>query len=328
MVTVVQLVEHQVVILAVAGSSPVGHPARARLEDFPRAWPFLVPAEDRFRGYNGRVTENTRGPSFHADRIEDTAHHDQLITILDAQAELPGVRRLRRWVMAALAVAPGDRALDIGSGTGSEVLEFARLAGPTGEAVGLDPNPAMLAEAERRAAAQGITARFVHGDVYALPFEDDSFDVIRCERVYQHLDHPERATTEIARVLRPGGRVALVDSDWSTGIVHPGDPEVVRALMEFSTGQAPNRNSGRRLRGLLTAAHLQVDEIGADAVVWEPSIIDTMLAMGTGQAVSAGKITAAQRDQLTVDLEQGVAVGDYHFSVTMFAVLAHRPPRP
>lgn len=271
------------------------------------------------------MTENSSGPSFHADRVADSAHHDQLVTILDAQAALPGVRRLRQWVREGLAVAPGERALDIGSGTGSEVVEFARSAGPGGEAIGVDPNPTMLAEAEKRAAAQGVTARFVHGDAYALPFEDDSIDVIRCERVYQHLDHPERATAEIARVLRPGGRVALVDSDWSTGIVHPGDPEVVRILLAFTTGQVPNRNSGRRLRGLLTAAGLQVDEIGADAVVWEPDITGTMLAMGTERAVAAGAITAAQRDQLHAELEHGVAIGDYHFSVTMYAVLAHLP---
>ncbi|MBF6135232.1 methyltransferase domain-containing protein [Nocardia otitidiscaviarum] len=271
------------------------------------------------------MTEHTAGPSFHADRIGDDEQQEFLVEVLDAQAALPGVRRLREWTRAALGIAAGDRTLDIGSGTGSEVLAMARQAGPGGAAVGVDPNPGMLAEARARAAAAGIAAEFVEGSGYALPFPDDSFDAVRCERVFQHLDHPERATAEIARVLRPGGRVALVDSDWSTAIIHPGDPDVVAALLESWLSHTANRHSGRRLPGLLTAAGLTVDDIGADAVVWDRSFIDTMLTAGLDQAVAAGAVTLDQRDRFLSDLTRGAEVGDYHCSVTMFAVVAHLP---
>ncbi|WP_306363524.1 methyltransferase domain-containing protein [Nocardia sp. CC227C] len=271
------------------------------------------------------MTEHTAEPSFHADRVGDEEQQEFLVEVLDAQAALPGVRRLREWTRAALEIAAGDRVLDIGSGTGSEVLAMARLAGAGGAAVGVDPNPGMLTEARARAAAAGIAAEFVEGSVYGLPFPDDSFDAVRCERVYQHLDHPGRATAEIARVLRPGGRAALIDSDWSTAIIHPGDPDVVAALLESWLAQTANRHSGRRLPGLLAAAGLTVDEIGADAVVWDRTFIDTMLATGLEQAVSAGAVTPDQRERFLSELARGAEAGDYHCSVTMFAVVAHLP---
>ncbi len=248
-----------------------------------------------------------------------------LVGILDLQAALPGIRRMRRWGHEALAVAAGERALDIGAGTGSEVLEFADRVGPDGDAVGVDPNPAMLDVARARAEAVGSRARFIEGTAYQLPFPDDSFDVVRCERVYQHLDDPAAATAEIARVLRPGGRVLLVDSDWHTAIVHPGDPDVLSRLSTVMLASTPNPTSGRRLRGLLTGAGFAIDDMGSEAVIWDPETIRPLFAQMIDGALAEGVITEQERVDLVAAMESGIARGDYHLSVTMFAVLAHRP---
>ncbi|MBF6219323.1 methyltransferase domain-containing protein [Nocardia abscessus] len=249
-----------------------------------------------------------------------------LVEILDLQAALPSIRRMRRWGHDALAVGPGERALDIGAGTGSEVLEFAERVGPDGEAVGVDPNPAMLAVAGARAEAAGVRARFVEGTAYRLPFPDDSFDAVRCERVYQHLDDPAAATAEIARVLRPGGRALLIDSDWHTAIAHPGDDDVVARLSEAMLTTTPNPKSGRRLRGLLTAAGFAIDDMGSEAVIWDPETIRPLFAQMTERAHSDGVITEQERRDLAAAMEDGIARGDYHLSVTMFAVLGHGEP--
>lgn len=270
------------------------------------------------------MTEIRHAPSFHSDRIDESAL-DQLVGVLDMQAELPSIQRMRRWALDVLAVRPGESALDIGSGTGSEVIAFEQATGPNGEAVGVDPNPAMLAVAAERAEKAHSAARFVEGNAYHLPFDDESFDAVRCERVYQHLDHPDQATREIARVLRPGGRVVLIDSDWATSITHPGDPEVIRVLVESMETSSPNRNSGRRLRGLLSTAGLVIDDIGSEAVIWNQDIASPMYRFIGEQAVSDGIITEAQNIQLIEDLDKGFETGDFHLSVTMFAVLAHKP---
>ncbi|GGL05174.1 methyltransferase domain-containing protein [Nocardia jinanensis] len=280
--------------------------------------------------------EPARTPSFHLDAIAAeraaaaTSGADPmavLIAALDLQAALPGIRRIRRWAHEALAVDSGEWALDIGSGTGSEVLEFARRVGPAGEAVGIEPNPAMLAVARERATAAGARCRFVEADAYRLPFDDDSFDAVRCERVYQHLDDPSAATAEIARVLRPDGRVVLVDSDWQTAILHPGDTEVVARMTTAMLAATPNARSGRALRGLLVAAGFEIDDMGSEAVIFDPATARPMFDEVGGSAVARAVITEQERDELVAAIEAGIEAGDYHLSVTMFAVLGRLPSR-
>lgn len=261
-------------------------------------------------------------PSFHIDQVHQP-DQEPVVRLLDDQAALPGVVRMRRWVRDALAVRPGETAVDLGCGTGSEVVELARLVGEAGRAIGIDPNPSMLALARERAGR--ARAEFVEGSAYALPVPAESVDVLRCERVYQHLDHPARATTEIARVMRSGGRVALVDSDWSTTIFHPGDPQVLAALRDRMDSAIPNPRSGRRLRGRLAEAGFVIDDIGSEAVVWDPVTVLPMCTAIADSGVTDGVVTVEQRDRLIADVERGIAAGDYHFSVTMFAVIAHKP---
>ncbi len=277
-----------------------------------------------------------RAPSFHLDAIAAARAADAtsgadpmalLVAALDMQAALPGIRRMRHWAHEALAVGVGERALDIGSGTGSEVLEFARRVGPEGEAVGVEPNPVMLTVARERAAPAGARCRFVEADAYRLPFDDDYFDAVRCERVYQHLDDPAAVTAEIGRVLRPGGRVVLVDSDWQTAILHPGDPAVVARLTAAMFEATPNARSGRTLRGRLVAAGFEIDDMGSEAVIWDPATARPMFDEVGGAALAREAITAQERDDLVAAIDAGVAVGDYHLSVTMFAVLGHLPLR-
>ncbi|WP_067574340.1 methyltransferase domain-containing protein [Nocardia acidivorans] len=256
----------------------------------------------------------------------DRDGQDQLIDVQDLQAALPGIRRLRNWAQDALALQPGESAVDIGSGTGSEVFAFADRVGPTGTALGVEPDPQLLNAAERRAKQYESTAKFVSGDAYGLPFGSETFDAALCERVFQHLTAPARAAGEIARVLKPGGRVVVMDSDWGTAIVHPGDRGVVRQVIETMVAGTTNPFAGRQLAGQLTAAGLVVDDIGSHALIQESGIgAGALVARVADMAVARGAITEPQRDQLIADLEAGAASGDIHLSVTIFAVLAHKP---
>ena len=109
-------------------------------------------------------------------------------------------------------------ALDAGCGTG--FLSF-ELAGRGHRVTGIDFAPAMLAEARRKAAERGVSIRFEEGDAEQLPFAGGTFDLVVSRHVLWTLPHPEAAIDEWVRVLRPGGRLAVIDGQFDPGfLVH------------------------------------------------------------------------------------------------------------
>jgi demethylmenaquinone methyltransferase/2-methoxy-6-polyprenyl-1,4-benzoquinol methylase len=125
-----------------------------------------------------------------------------------------GLHRLWKRITADLAGVPlGGRALDVCCGTGDLALLLARRVGPRGHVVGVDFSPEMLAIARRRAAAAGYAAvcRFLPGDAQALPLEDAAFDAATVGFGIRNVGQPELALRELHRVLRPGGRLAVLE---------------------------------------------------------------------------------------------------------------------
>lgn len=266
------------------------------------------------------MPDGARRGLFHADEISPADLAKQIAT-LDQQSGLPGIPRLRAWTIAALGLRSGEKVLDIGSGTGELARLLAETVGADGEVTGVDPNPGMRAEAERRAPR----ATFVDGNAYALPFDDGSLDAVTCERVFQHLDHPEKVTAEIARVLRPGGRVVVTDVDWATAIIHPGEPDIVRVMTESMRCGVVNPFAARGLPGQLAGAGLTVDDTGSQALIQSPdAATGPMVRMLCRMAVDRGVIGAEDCGRFLADLAAGAENGNFHMSVTMFAVLAHR----
>ena len=114
--------------------------------------------------------------------------------------------------MAVAALHEGERVLDLGSGGGIDVLLSAQRVGPTGRAFGLDMTDEMLALAQRNAAAAGATnVEFLKGRIEAIPLPSASIDVIISNCVINLSADKAAVLAEMARVLRPGGRVGISD---------------------------------------------------------------------------------------------------------------------
>lgn len=122
----------------------------------------------------------------------------------------PNMAGERRIALEMLQIEPGDAVLDVGCGPGNFTRPFARAAGAEGRVVGLDASRTMLAQAARERGGEEIL--YVRGDAGDLPFRDGSFDAVCCFAALYLIERPLRAVAEIARVLAPGGRVALLSS--------------------------------------------------------------------------------------------------------------------
>ncbi|MDQ3310517.1 MAG: methyltransferase domain-containing protein [Actinomycetota bacterium] len=134
----------------------------------------------------------------------------------DALADLPSAAvRVSLGCGNPTAVAelhPGETVLDLGSGGGIDVLLSARRVSDTGFAYGVDATPEMVNLARRNAAAAGVTnVEFLHGMIEALPLDDAAVDVVISNCVLVLSNDKDAAFAEIARVLRPGGRVGISD---------------------------------------------------------------------------------------------------------------------
>ena len=257
-------------------------------------------------------------------KLADVDQQDaaRLALILDLVAAKPAVQVLKAWALEVLAPAAGEVALDVGSGTGEEVVELSRRVGSSGRAIGVEPSPGLRAEAVARAAEIEV----VDGDALSLPFEDSTFDVVRCERVLQHVSDPVKAAGEMVRVLKPGGRIALIDTDWATAILHPADPVVFARMVDFFLAESANPHSGRKLRGLLTGAGVSI--LGETAATWiEPQggATQGFVPMMGATAAAAGVITREEADAFSKGITTAAEQGAFHMSVTMYGVVGAKP---
>ncbi len=127
----------------------------------------------------------------------------------------------RRRTLDLAELQLGDDILDVGCGTGTLVIAAADRVGPTGSLVGVDPSIEMVECASEKAGSAGVAAKFIPGVADELEFASASFDAVFCIMALHHIPEDRRKTSidEMARVLRPGGRLILVDFQQPKGTV-------------------------------------------------------------------------------------------------------------
>lgn len=263
--------------------------------------------------------------------VDDDANVEVLLGAMDATGEWPAVRELRVWERRELGLRSGERLLDVGCGLGDAALALTADLGDAGDLVGIDSSAAMVAAANARAAGARCRVRFAVGDASALDEPDDSFDAVRCERTLQWVVDPSAAVREMTRVVRPGGRVSLIDTDWSTFTIDIGDPwvtEVVRGA--FATERRRPSNVGRRLHVLAAEAGLTVlarTEATHRWTSWDPDVDAAPAGCFSMRSVAddlveAGRLTSREGDEFVSTIEDAARSAQFAMRLTMHAVIA------
>src|SRR4029453_16322140 len=141
---------------------------------------------------------------------------------VEAVYQTPDVIAQRRQVLKALDLRAGEQVLDIGSGPGLLAYEMALSVGPDGRVCGIDTSEDMLAMS-RKCCADKSWTEFKKADAVKLPYSDNSFDAAVSTQVYEYVADIPAAFTELYRVMRPGGRVLVMDTDYGSLVIHTKD---------------------------------------------------------------------------------------------------------
>jgi len=148
----------------------------------------------------------------HAEKIKGmfskvAGRYDLANTVLSA-----GIHHLwRKKLVQKSKAKKGDQILDCATGTGDLAIEFAQVVGSNGKVIGTDFCAEMLIPAPEKARAKNLDIRFETGDVMNLNFADNSFDVVSISFGIRNVTDPLKALSEMARVVKPGGRVMVLE---------------------------------------------------------------------------------------------------------------------
>jgi SAM-dependent methyltransferase len=249
-----------------------------------------------------------------------------LVAALDEQATFPAIERLRATVLELLAPRPGSRFLDAGCGTGEVARRLAAKVGPTGSVVGVDASGTMLREARRRSVEPTLPVEFHRGDITRLAADDGAFDGAYSERVFQHLEDPRAAIAELVRITRPGGRIAVIDSDWGMHAIHGADPAVTARIIGCWADHAVNGWAGRQLPALFAGAGLVDQVVIADAIMSRDPRPPSLQPFSAMAALSEhhGAVTTQDAATWLAQLTDAGARGTFFWAVTLIAVVATR----
>jgi len=260
---------------------------------------------------------------------QDAATLERFAERLEFRATDPTFVAYREAYLPLIDLPPTAAILDLGCGTGVVTRALAARDGFAGTVSGVDQSAHFIAAAERLATRDGVADRveFTVADAHELPFPDASFDAVVAHTLVSHVRDPLTVLAEAARVVRPGGSVAIFDGDYASltfGCCDPQLGQVVEPALQSMIMSSPRVM--RELPRLLPRAGLRL--IATQAHVYAEAgssgfMLDLAETYGP-LAASTGVLPAAQVDAWLADQRRSAEDGTFFGACNYYAHVARR----
>lgn len=255
-----------------------------------------------------------------------TAYHTQAAAYLTTITKLFGGYKQRSFEF--LQLAPGQRILDAGCGTGDDAILLAQRLGPASTVHGMDVSPDLIDTARQRAAAANVPATFEVMDLYHPTLPENDYDRVRADRVLQHLERPLDALHALKNLTRPGGWLLVADVDWETLILDHPDPVTTEKILAVQRTVVPTPRAGRALYRLFHQAGLDQVETYAETVcITDPAIACFVWGLDgiANQAAQTGHITPDEAKAWLEAMHQAHRKSEFFSSLTGYITRGQKP---
>ena len=227
--------------------------------------------------------------------------------------------------IALLSLAPGRSVLEVGCGSGVLLSALAQRVAPGGRVVGVDHADAFVAAARAMITEKGLAEAVTVdiGDACNLQYGTATFDAAHCERVLMHLEDPNAAIREMARVVRPGGMVVIAEPDW-TGIQHDHPDRQAFDLVYAKALPMRNKDIGLTLYrrfgelGLQQRKYMPVTAVITDFATFR--MYGLRLEPAVEALIAEGALSADRLSAVVPQLDSASASGTYYSVATVHVV--------
>jgi ubiquinone/menaquinone biosynthesis C-methylase UbiE len=252
----------------------------------------------------------------------------EYVAQLDSTRNLQGVEHTTLTQLKILELAPGQRVLEVASGTGDFARQLAAAVAPTGTVTGIELSPAMVATATERMAESGLPLTFQVGDAHHLEFPDHTFDRVFGSAIFVHLNDPLGALQEIVRVTRQGGRIVVNETDKGTHTFFGVDIHVSRAVVDALARHQRNGWIAHQTLQLFREAGL-TDITVEPTTFWSSSLQSVMARVRYREsidwAVQDGAVGEERASAWWHSLEAADRDGTFFWAGTSFLFAGQRP---
>lgn len=260
--------------------------------------------------------------------MTDTLHfNDKAAEQLLAAYVTPDVKEQRQKVIGVLQLQAGQKLLDIGSGPGYLASDMAAIVGQTGEVHGVDISEELLALARGKYANQP-QLKFHNANATNLPFPAEYFDVVVVTQVLEYLTNVEAALLEFRRVLRPGGKILVLDTDWDSIVWHSNNPARMKKILQVWDEHLIDPYLPRTLMAKLASAGFN-QEYQTIIPLFNPRFDEDTFSNRMIELIGSfvrGRQGLAEHevDEWAEDLRRHGKQGEYFFSLNRYVFVASK----